>query len=64
MGITYKNDGFFGFSNIKSFQTFHIAQRIAQTPTRTCINSFLGISANQFPNRLLTLVGGEMPNVI
>jgi hypothetical protein len=41
--ITCKNDDFFDLLKINSFLTFHIAQRIAQTPTRTCINSFLAL---------------------
>jgi hypothetical protein len=58
--ITRKKIGLAFLLNITSFRQFQIAQTKPQTPTQIRAFVFLSIPLSQFPNRLLTSVGGGM----
>jgi hypothetical protein len=58
--ITCKKNGLAFLLNIILFRQFQIAQTKAQTSTQIRPFVFLSVTLNQFPNRLLTLVGGGM----
>jgi hypothetical protein len=59
-GITCKNDGKHDLLKIKSLRICHIAESIAQTPTRMFAFSDFTTPLSQFPNKCAIIKGGVM----